>query len=141
MDPDDPREIEPIRFGRAVCGTLAEAERREWWIANGRGGYAAGTIAGTLTRRYHGLLIAPVEAELRERIGQGIFGVDAETRVFFCNSGTEATGVPRRRKLSSGPLGPGLDVRSRRPADRGADLDGAGPGRNLDRLVPASRGE
>jgi len=62
-----PREAirpEPIRFGRAVCGALAAAERREWWITNGLGGYAAGTIAGTLTRRYHGLLIAPVDPPL-----------------------------------------------------------------------------
>ncbi len=51
---------EAIRFGREVCGNLAQAERREWWLANGLGGYAAGTIADTLTRRYHGLLIAPV---------------------------------------------------------------------------------
>jgi predicted glycogen debranching enzyme len=50
----------PIRFGRAICGDLRQAERREWWIANGLGGYAGGTIAGNLTRRYHGLLIAPV---------------------------------------------------------------------------------
>jgi len=57
-----------IRFGRAVCGTLAAAERREWWIANGRGGYASGTIAGTLTRRYHGLLIAPVDPPLGRRL-------------------------------------------------------------------------
>lgn len=49
-----------IRFGRAVCGDLGQAERREWWLGNGLGAYAAGTVAGTLTRRYHGLLIAPV---------------------------------------------------------------------------------
>lgn len=54
------RVAEPIRFGREICGDLMQAERREWWLANGVGGYAAGTIAGTLTRRYHGLLIAPV---------------------------------------------------------------------------------
>ncbi len=53
-----------IRFGRAICGELAEAERREWWIGNGRGGYAAGNIAGSLTRRYHGLLIAPLRPPL-----------------------------------------------------------------------------
>jgi len=53
-----------VRFGREICGDLASAERREWWLANGRGGYAAGTIAGTLTRRYHGLLIAPVDPPL-----------------------------------------------------------------------------
>jgi len=53
-----------IRFGRDICGNLVEAERREWWLGNGLGGYAAGTIAGTLTRRYHGLLIAPVNPPL-----------------------------------------------------------------------------
>jgi predicted glycogen debranching enzyme len=59
---------EPIRFGRAVCGTLAEAERREWWITNGLGAYGAGTIAGSLTRRYHGLLIAPIASPLGRRV-------------------------------------------------------------------------
>jgi 4-alpha-glucanotransferase len=53
-----------IRFGREVCGVLEQAERREWWLSNGLGAYAAGTIAGTLTRRYHGLLIAPVNPPL-----------------------------------------------------------------------------
>ncbi len=49
---------EVIRFGREVCGNLEAAEAREWLVTNGLGGYACGTIAGTLTRRYHGLLIA-----------------------------------------------------------------------------------
>lgn len=53
-----------LRFGREICGNLREAERREWWLSIGLGGYAAGTIAGTLTRRYHGLLIAPVNPPL-----------------------------------------------------------------------------
>ncbi len=57
-----------IRFTRAICGDLAQAERREWWIANGLGGYAGGTIAGSLTRRYHGLLIAPVGSPLGRRL-------------------------------------------------------------------------
>ncbi len=56
--------LAPVRFGRAVCGCLAAAERREWWIANGRGGYAGGTIAQSLTRRYHALLVAPVDPPL-----------------------------------------------------------------------------
>lgn len=55
---------ELIRFGREVCGDLAQAERREWWLANGLGAYAAGTVAGSLTRRYHGLLVAPVNPPL-----------------------------------------------------------------------------
>ena len=57
-----------IRFGRAICGDLEQAERREWWLANGLGGYAGGTIAGSLTRRYHGLLIAPVDPPLGRRL-------------------------------------------------------------------------
>ena len=57
-----------IRFTRAICGDLGQAERREWWIANGLGGYAGGTIAGSLTRRYHGLLIAPVASPLGRRL-------------------------------------------------------------------------
>jgi 4-alpha-glucanotransferase len=55
---------EIVRFGREICGDLVQAERREWWLANGLGGYAAGTVAGSLTRRYHGLLIAPVNPPL-----------------------------------------------------------------------------
>jgi predicted glycogen debranching enzyme len=31
---------------------------REWLVTNGLGGYASGTVAGVVTRRYHGLLIA-----------------------------------------------------------------------------------
>jgi predicted glycogen debranching enzyme len=57
-----------VRFGRAICGDLQQAERREWWLGNGLGGYAAGTIAGSPTRRYHGLLIAPVEPPLGRRL-------------------------------------------------------------------------
>src|SRR5258708_29802366 len=32
--------------------------REEWLVTNGLGGYASGTVAGMITRRYHGLLIA-----------------------------------------------------------------------------------
>jgi predicted glycogen debranching enzyme len=31
---------------------------REWLVTNGLGGYASGTISGSLTRRFHGLLVA-----------------------------------------------------------------------------------
>lgn len=49
-----------VHFGRDVCNHLEQAERREWWLANGVGGYAGGTVASTLTRRYHGMLITPL---------------------------------------------------------------------------------
>lgn len=57
-----------IRFGREICGDLAQAEHREWWLADGFGGYAAGTIALSLTRRYHGLLFDADPATLARRL-------------------------------------------------------------------------
>jgi predicted glycogen debranching enzyme len=50
--------VPAIDFGRDICGDLAAAEAREWLVTNGIGGFACGTLAGTLTRRYHGLLVA-----------------------------------------------------------------------------------
>jgi predicted glycogen debranching enzyme len=35
---------------------------REWLVTNGLGGYAAGTVSGVITRRYHGLLVAALSA-------------------------------------------------------------------------------
>jgi predicted glycogen debranching enzyme len=53
-----------IKFGRAICGDLNSAETREWIVTNGIGGYASGTVAGLLTRRYHGLLVAALHPPL-----------------------------------------------------------------------------
>ena len=36
----------------------------EWLVTNGLGGFASGTLAGVLTRRYHGLLVAALPAPL-----------------------------------------------------------------------------
>ena len=38
---------------------------REWLISNGLGGYAAGTVSGIPTRRYHGFLVAALPAPFR----------------------------------------------------------------------------
>lgn len=53
-----------IAFGREICGDLGAAERREWLVTNGLGGYASGTVAGLVTRRYHGLLVAALTPPL-----------------------------------------------------------------------------
>ena len=53
-----------LDFGRELCGDLAMAESREWLVTNGIGGFASGTIAGMLTRRYHGLLMAALQPPL-----------------------------------------------------------------------------
>jgi glycogen debranching enzyme len=56
------------RLSRPFCTDLGLAERREWLIANGRGSYAMGTVAGTLTRRYHGLLVAALAPPVARRM-------------------------------------------------------------------------
>lgn len=50
-----------VQFGREVCGNLEIAERHEWLVTNGLGGFASGTIASTASRRYHGLLVAALQ--------------------------------------------------------------------------------
>jgi predicted glycogen debranching enzyme len=53
-----------IEFGREICGDLYNAQTREWLVTNGIGGYASGTVAGSLPRRYHGLLVAALQPPL-----------------------------------------------------------------------------
>jgi predicted glycogen debranching enzyme len=50
-----------LQFGREISNNLKIAESREWLITNGIGGYGSGTIAGILTRNYHGLLVAALK--------------------------------------------------------------------------------
>ena len=47
-----------------AAGTLSydEIVSREWLVTNGLGGYASGTVAGAITRRYHAPLIAALPA-------------------------------------------------------------------------------
>ena len=53
-----------LQFGRDICGNLTTAQQREWLVTNGIGGYACGTVAGVLTRHYHGLLVAALQPPL-----------------------------------------------------------------------------
>jgi predicted glycogen debranching enzyme len=57
-----------VQFGREVCGQLEIAESREWLVTNGLGGYASGTVAGTTTRRYHGLLVAALQPPVQRTV-------------------------------------------------------------------------
>jgi predicted glycogen debranching enzyme len=47
-----------IRLPAEVLSNLEASTRREWLVTNGLGGFAAGTVSGVATRRYHGLLVA-----------------------------------------------------------------------------------
>lgn len=57
-----------IEFGREICGELSLAEKREWLVTNGIGGYASGTVAGLLTRLYHGLLVAALNPPVKRTL-------------------------------------------------------------------------
>jgi predicted glycogen debranching enzyme len=57
-----------LDFGRPICGNLTNVASREWLVTNGIGGFASGTIAGLLTRRYHGLLIAALMPPLARKL-------------------------------------------------------------------------
>ena len=53
-----PQTPAPIEVPREVCTLYPRASRLEWLLTNGTGGFAMGTVAGSNTRRYHGLLVA-----------------------------------------------------------------------------------
>lgn len=54
--------IRRMELGHARGDEARQLLRREWLVTNGLGGYASGTISGTITWRYHGLLIAALPA-------------------------------------------------------------------------------
>src|SRR5512146_1991025 len=50
----------PLRTDSA--SEVGDVLEHEWLVSNGLGGYASGTVLGTTTRRYHGVLIAALPA-------------------------------------------------------------------------------
>ena len=63
MDVSNTNElIRRMPWSEARAAELEMLLAREWLVTNGLGGYAAGTISGILTRRYHGLLVAALPA-------------------------------------------------------------------------------
>ncbi len=62
------KESSVIDLGSGKSADLASAERKEWLVTNGIGGFAMGTVAGMLSRRYHGLLIAAQQPPLGRRL-------------------------------------------------------------------------
>ena len=69
-----------------------EGLKREWIITNGIGGFASSTVIGANTRRYHGLLIAPLSAPARRhlilsKIDESI-EIDGKKHDLYTNIGT-----------------------------------------------------
>src|SRR5215813_494791 len=54
-----------LSVGPDICSNVQAGLDHEWYVTNGLGGYAAGSLVGATTRSYHGLLVAalrpPVE--------------------------------------------------------------------------------
>ncbi|MBI2555301.1 MAG: glycogen debranching enzyme family protein [Candidatus Rokubacteria bacterium] len=84
-------------WAREICGHLQSAESREWLCANGLGGFASGTVAGLLTRRYHGLLVAALAPPLGRTLLVAKVDESAEygvTRPLFTNRWADGTVDP-----------------------------------------------
>ena len=70
---------------------LKEGLKKEWIITNGIGGYASSTIVGANTRKYHGLLIAPLTPPARRnlilsKVDESI-EVEGKKYDLYCNVG------------------------------------------------------
>ena len=50
-----------INITQTALSRFGEAIQKEWLITNGLGGYAASTVLGINTRKYHGLLVAALQ--------------------------------------------------------------------------------
>ena len=53
-----------IVFDSTICTDFTAGSSREWLETNGIGGFASGTIAGSNTRRYHGVFTPAVDPPL-----------------------------------------------------------------------------
>src|SRR5688572_29836230 len=53
-----------IELDPTVSEVVHRGLQREWLVTNGLGGYASGTLAGAVSWRYHGLLIAALPSPI-----------------------------------------------------------------------------
>ncbi len=103
-----------VSFGGEISGDRSNAEAREWLITNGLGSYGRGTVAGSLTRSYHGLLVAALGAlapaghpwivsfRLEGRVPTWRYALgDALLENLMCSMGPMATRRRRCGRISS----------------------------------------
>jgi len=77
--------VNALDFGREVTRDFAVGDSREWLCTNGIGGFASGTVAGSLTRRYHGLLAAA----LTPPVGRTVLVTKLDEAVDYAGTRTE----------------------------------------------------
>ena len=94
-----------LSLPRGCFTDSTEALSREWWVTNGLGGYAAGTVAQAQTRRYHGLLVAALRPPLDRRVlvskADATASYRGATFSLACNEFADGTLTPRGFELLS----------------------------------------
>jgi predicted glycogen debranching enzyme len=89
---------------------------REWLVSNGLGGFASGTVAGVLTRRYHGLLVAALPVPqgrlvMLSRVADSlVIEGGADCPLSFTDAPADAPPPPAPSPLSSFRLDQGIPV-------------------------------
>ncbi len=90
--------IPMLSLPRHLCSDENRAGQHEWLVANGIGGFASGTVSGTLTRRYHGLLVAA----LKPPLGRTLLVAKEDTTARYDNR----TYALSANKWEGGPIDP-----------------------------------
>jgi predicted glycogen debranching enzyme len=96
--------MRPHLTGWTSRDSLEALMSREWLVTNGLGGYASGTIGGTATRRFHGLLIAALPAPfgrtmMLNQLEESVGGEELRLEEFVLDAG-----IPVWRYASGGHI-------------------------------------
>src|SRR5207247_10970030 len=67
-----------LSVGSDICKNVQEGLDHEWFVTNGLGGYAAGSVVGGTTRSYHGLLVAAIRPPVELNVLSTNFDETAE---------------------------------------------------------------
>lgn len=73
---------------------LEEGLKKEWVITNGIGGFASSSVLGANTRRYHGLLIAPLDEPAKRhlivsKLDESLEDETGKETIFYTNVGKD----------------------------------------------------
>jgi predicted glycogen debranching enzyme len=87
------RSLPRLALDARICTDFSQSIDREWLVTNGLGGFAAGTVSGANSRRYHGLLVAA----LHPPVGRAVLVANLDIRVHLgdeiADLGTNEYGV------------------------------------------------
>ncbi|MEL6343896.1 MAG: amylo-alpha-1,6-glucosidase [Myxococcota bacterium] len=92
-------EIPIAAYGRPRLGDFDAAERMEWLVTNGIGGYASGAVSGGRSRGYHGVLVAALAPPLGRTLT--VTGLDLTAHI-----GAQAFSLTAHRWNAGTPTAP-----------------------------------